>query len=69
MKVLRFALLGVLLVIGLALASFAQTGSIQGTVLDKGGAVVTSAEVVVRNVATGQLRHSASTSSDMVVPA
>jgi carboxypeptidase family protein len=63
MKVLRFALLGVLLVIGLALGSFGQTGSIQGTVLDKGGAVVTGAEVVVRNVATGQLRTTSTGSS------
>jgi hypothetical protein len=60
MKVLRFPLLGVLAVVGLALASFAQTGSIQGTVFDQGGAVVQGAEVTVRNVATGQTRSTSS---------
>src|SRR5215813_1023316 len=56
MKVLRFAFLGALFVIGLALSSFAQTGSIQGTVFDKAGAVISGAEIVASNVATGQIR-------------
>ena len=56
MQLLRIRIPAILIVIGWALASFAQTASIQGTVLDKGGAVIAGAEVVVTNVATAQIR-------------
>jgi hypothetical protein len=50
----------VLLVSGLALA---QTGSIQGTVTDKSGAVVQGAEVNAKSLATGTLRTATTGSS------
>jgi len=43
----------VLLLAGMASA---QTGSIQGTVTDKSGAVVQGAEVTVRNLSTNAVR-------------
>jgi Carboxypeptidase regulatory-like domain/TonB dependent receptor len=52
LKIVVLAIL-VLLVSGIALA---QTGSIQGTVTDKSGAVVQGAEVTVRNLATNAMR-------------
>jgi hypothetical protein len=52
----RFFLLMVVFVAGSALLTYAQTASIQGTVFDKAGAVVTGAEIVVTNVGTAQVR-------------
>jgi hypothetical protein len=46
----------VLLIAGLAGAAFAQTGSIQGTVVDNSGAVVQAADVIVRNIETNARR-------------
>jgi hypothetical protein len=56
MKRLGFFLLTLFFVAAAALLSSAQTGSIQGTVVDKAGAVVAGAEITVTNVATGQTR-------------
>src|SRR6185437_5178961 len=56
----RFSLLMVVFVAGSALLTFAQTASIQGTVFDRAGAVVTGAEIVVTNIGTGQVRTATS---------
>src|ERR1051325_11636805 len=56
----RFFLLMVVFVAGSALLTFAQTASIQGTVFDRAGAVVTGAEIVVTNIGTGQVRTATS---------
>ena len=55
MQRLRILLVVTTLVLASGLA-LAQTGSIQGTVTDKSGAVVQSAEVTVRNLATNDTR-------------
>jgi Carboxypeptidase regulatory-like domain len=60
MNKLRFFFIALSFLFGSALLSLAQTASIQGTVFDKAGAVVNGAEVVVRNVATGQTRTTTS---------
>jgi len=52
-----------LIVVFSAVASFAQTGSIAGTVTDSSGAIVQGAEVTVRNTATNEA-HRATSSSD-----
>ncbi len=54
LKLRLFAVL--LLVAGFAGAAFAQTGSIQGTVVDNSGAVVQGADVIVRNMETNAQR-------------
>ncbi len=54
LKLRLFAVL--LLVAGFAGAAFAQTGSIQGTVVDNSGAVVQGADVIVRNTETNAQR-------------
>ena len=56
----RFFLLMVVFVASSALLTFAQTASIQGTVFDRAGAVVTGAEIIVTNVGTGQVRTATS---------
>ena len=56
----RFFLLMGVFIAGSALLTFAQTASIQGTVFDKAGAVVTGAEIVVTNIGTGQVRTATS---------
>ena len=54
---LKLKLVGLALLFTLVgTAAWAQTGSIQGTVSDNSGAVVQSAEVVVRNIATNARR-------------
>src|ERR1700737_4319830 len=53
---LRFLLGSILVVLVCAALSLAQTGSIQGTVTDSGGAVVQGAEITVRNVASNATR-------------
>jgi hypothetical protein len=63
MKRLGFFLLTLFFVAAAALLSSAQTGSIQGTVVDKAGAVVAGAEITVTNVATGQTRTTQSSGS------
>jgi Carboxypeptidase regulatory-like domain len=60
MRRFSFFLLMVVFVAGSALLTFAQTASIQGTVFDRAGAVVTGAEVMVTNVGTGQVRTATS---------
>jgi len=47
---------GVAVVLSLSIFAVAQTGSIQGTVMDQSGAVVSGAEITVRNLATNQSR-------------
>jgi Carboxypeptidase regulatory-like domain len=54
------SILTTLLLAGLALA---QTGSIQGTVTDKTGAVVQGAEVTLRNLATNTVRRTTTNST------
>jgi hypothetical protein len=43
-----------------AVAAFGQTGSIQGSVVDKSGAVIQGAEITLRNLATNATRTTAS---------
>jgi Carboxypeptidase regulatory-like domain/TonB dependent receptor len=57
MSKLRFVLSSSLLVLFFSLAALAQTGSIQGTVTDKSGAVVQDAQVTVRNLQTNATRE------------
>jgi len=52
-----------LVVLFCSLASFAQTGSIVGTVTDSSGAVVQGADVTVRNTATNETHKAISNSS------
>jgi hypothetical protein len=54
LKLRSFAFL--LLIAGFAGVAFAQTGSIQGTVVDSSGAVVQGADVIVRNLETNARR-------------
>ncbi len=56
MQVFRIRIPAILVMIGWALASFAQTASIQGTVSDQGGAIVQGAEITVTNLSTGATR-------------
>src|SRR5215213_4047835 len=55
----RFFLLSLIFVLLVAPATFGQTvtGTLQGTVSDSKGAVVAGADVVIRNVETGQERN------------
>ena len=55
-----FLIMVALLCAGVA---FAQTGSIQGTVTDRSGAVVQGAEVMARNVATNGTRTATSSAT------
>ena len=52
-----------LVVLFCSLASFAQTGSIVGTVTDSSGAVVQGADVTVRNTATNETHKATSSAS------
>jgi hypothetical protein len=52
-----------LVVLFCSLASFAQTGSIVGTVTDSSGAVVQGADVTVRNTATNETHKATSSTS------
>ncbi len=62
MKAVRSYFALALAVLLLSLVSFAQTGSIAGTVSDTSGAVVTGADITVRNTATNET-HSATSST------
>jgi hypothetical protein len=55
MQKIRIPLIAMMAVLACSVA-VAQTGSIQGTVTDKSGAVVQAAEVTVKNLATGVTR-------------
>src|SRR5262249_55807196 len=61
MKMFRFVLGSTFTVLALAIMGFAQTGSIQGTVTDKSGAVIQDADVNVTSLDTG-VAHAAKTS-------
>lgn len=61
MKTFRFFLGSAFAVLALAIMGFAQTGTIQGTVTDKSGAVVQDADVNVTNLDTG-IAHASKTS-------
>jgi len=52
----RFICLGLLVMLSVALVAQVQTGSISGTVRDKGGAVVSDTKVVARNLDTSAER-------------
>jgi len=56
MRNVRFVLGSILLALVYSAVAFAQTGSIQGTVTDKSGAVVEGASVTVRNLDTNTER-------------
>ena len=62
MRNLRVVCGSTFVVLALAAMGFAQTGSIQGTVTDKSGAVVTGAEVNVTNLDTN-IAHATKTSA------
>jgi hypothetical protein len=62
MKTFRFFLGSAFAVLALAIMGFAQTGTIQGTVTDKSGAVVQDADVNVTNLDTG-IAHASKTSA------
>ena len=62
MKTFRFVLGAAFAVLALAVMGFAQTGSITGTVTDKGGAVVQNADVDIVNLDTG-VAHASKTGS------
>ncbi|MBS1853071.1 MAG: carboxypeptidase regulatory-like domain-containing protein [Acidobacteria bacterium] len=55
--------LGILILMGLPVLAFAQTGSISGIVTDKSGAVVADATVSAKNMATGFTRATQSSGS------
>ena len=56
-----------LLVAGFAGAALAQTGSIQGTVVDNSGAVVQGADVIVRNLETNAQRAVSSSAYELTI--
>src|SRR3974390_1411331 len=54
---IRSAVLSAIIAFLFAGTALAQTGSIQGTVSDQTGAVIQSADVTARNLATGAIRN------------
>jgi len=61
MKSFRFFFGSAIAVLALAIMGFAQTGSVQGTVTDKTGAIIQDADVSIMNLDTG-IVHAAKTS-------
>ena len=62
MKMFRFVLGSAFAVLALAVMGLAQTGSIQGTVSDKSGAIIPGADVNIVNLDTG-IVHASKTNS------
>src|SRR5215469_7669147 len=62
MKMFRSVLGAAFVVLALAIMGLAQTGSIQGTVSDKSGAIIPNADVNIVNLDTG-IVHASKTNS------